>query len=463
MPAQFVVNLPEMNKSWRHKFSAHRRDALIGFLIFAVTLLTFLISRVHQLADSKYSMVVTQSLIEHGSFALDNYALPRLEPRERGDYVLNGDIYQLEWINAHLYYYLPPGSSILSVPYVALLNVFGISAVNKDGTYNIENDLKLQVSLAALLMAMLASIFYFTSRLALPRFWSVLIALGSAWGTQVWSTASRALWSDTWGIFLLGVVVCMLLADAACKHRLRPRLLASLLAWMYFIRPTYAVPILAITVYMLVYHRRLFVWYAVTGILWFAGFIWYSWHNFGQMLPNYYLASRLTFSSFWEALAGNLISPARGLLIYVPVLFFVAYLLVRYRKSLIFPRLALLSLIIIVAHWIITSGFPHWYGGHSYGPRLMTGVVPWFVLLGILGVQAMLWEREKRATVNPRAGWRIQNALGAALLLMSMTINAFGATEHATSLWNIRPVDVDQQPARIWDWRHPQFLAKWQS
>jgi hypothetical protein len=74
----------------------------------------------------------------------------------------------------------------------------------------------------------------------------------------------------------------------------------------------------------------------------------------------------------------------------------------------------------------------------------------------------MLREREKLAAVNARTGWRIQNALGASLLLISMIINALGATEHATSLWNIRPVDVDQQPARIWDWRHPQFLAKWQ-
>lgn len=451
-----------MNNSWRQKLTAHKRDALIGLVIFAVTLITFLFSRVHQLADSKYSMVVSQSLLNNGSFALDRYALPRLEKFDRGDYVLNGSIYQLEWVGDHIYYYSPPGSAVLSVPYVAVMNVFGISAVNGDGSYNIEHDLKLQVSLAALLMAMLASIFFFTSRLVLSRGWSVVVAFAGAWGTQVWSTASRALWADTWGIFILGVVVWMLLAEASGKYRIRPILLASLLAWLYFVRPTYAIPILAITVYLLVYHRRLFIWYALTGILWLAGFIAYSWHNFGQLLPNYYLASRLTFTHFWEALAGNLISPARGLLIYVPVVFFVAYLLVRYRKYLGFMRLVVLANVVIATHWIATSGFPHWYGGHSYGPRLMTGIIPWVVLLGILGIDARLKAHKARAGNRPLTSWRLESALGGALLLISMTINALGATSHATALWNSRPVDIDEQPSRVWDWRHPQFLAKWQ-
>jgi hypothetical protein len=231
---------------------------------------------------------------------------------------------------------------------------------------------------------------------------------------------------------------------------------------MYLVRPTYAIPILAITIYIAIYHRQLLLWYAVTGMVWFAGFVAYSWHNFGQLLPNYYRASRLTFNNFGEALAGNLISPARGLLIYVPVLFFVAYLLVRYRKHAAPKRLVRLALFVIVAHWIATSGFPHWYGGHSYGPRLMTGVVPWLVLLAILGVRAMLTVREERSAETPRKRWRLESALGSLLLLSSMMINALGATSHATALWNIRPVDVDQQPSRVWDWRHPQFLAKWQ-
>lgn len=451
-----------MKSGLKQKLNAHRRDALIGLLIFAATFTTFLFSRVRQLADSKYSMVLSQSLIEHRTFALDNYALPRLERVDRGDYVLNGNIYQLEWVEDRLYYYSPPGSSVLSVPYVALMNLFGLSAVNADGTYNIEGDLKIQVSLAAILMAALAATFFFTSRLLLSVKWSMVIALGATWGTQVWSTASRALWSDTWGIFLLGIVVWMLLAAEVGKHRLRPVLLATILAWMYLVRPTYAIPILAITVYLFLFQRRVLLAYAITGIAWFALLVAYSWHNFGQLLPNYYFASRLTFGHFWEALAGNLISPSRGLFVFVPALLFVAYLLVRYRKAVEYSQLVALAVIVFAGHWLATSGFPHWYGGHSYGPRLMTGVVPWLVLLAILGVRAMLNERERRATDTTKARWRLEGAFGATLLLLSMIINGLGATTHATALWNIRPVDVDLQPERVWDWRHPQFLAKWQ-
>jgi hypothetical protein len=235
--------------------------------------------------------------------------------------------------------------------------------------------------------------------------------------------------------------------------------LASLLAWAYFVRPTNAIPIIAVTVYIFIFYRHLFIQYAATGFVWFALFIIYSWTHFHQLLPNYYLASRLTFNHFGEALAGNLISPARGLFIYVPVLLYGFYLLVRYRKHLAFPALAKLSLVVVLVHWIITSGFPHWWGGYSYGPRLMTGIVPWLVLLVILGIQAMLKAREEQAEGKSLGGWRVQNALGGFLLLLSIFMNGIGATLYATSLWNDKPISVDRQSSRIWDWHYPQFLA----
>ena len=416
-----------------------------GIAIVTFTLVVFMISRVHQVTDSAYSMLLSQSLLDHRSFALDHYSLP--------------PAYQLETINGHTYYRFPPGTPILSAPFVWILNRAGISAANADGTYNPRGEVTIEAGLAALLMALLAGIFFYTARLLLPNRWSAVVALGGALGTQVYSTASRALWSETWGIFLMGIVVFMLLAHETGKRQLNPVILASLLSWTYLVRPTFAVPIVAITVYLFLFYRPLFIRYALTGAVWLAGFVFYSWFHYGQLMPSYYRADRLLFNVFWTALAGNLVSPARGLLIYIPVLCFVFYLLVRFRRFLVHSRLVWMSLAIIVLHLIAVSGFPHWWAGHSFGPRFTTGLVPWLVLLSILGVRAMLNWREQNQQLTNSFAWRAQLFCGGLLLFVSVFINTLGATSHATWLWNMRPRGIDEHPDRLWDWRQPQFLA----
>ena len=404
-------------------------------------------------------MVASQSLLEHGTLSLEHYALAvNAPPRDRGYYVSPGLIYQLELVNGHILYHLPPGTSVLSAPYVGLMKAVGISPTNPDGTYNLSGEVKIEFTLAGILMAALATLFYYTARLVLPRYLSIVVSLGGTLGTQVMSTASRALWSDTWGIVLLGVVLWMLLAQEMGKRRLNPILFASFVGWLYFIRPTYAVHILAITVYVFIFYRQLFIKYALTGAFWFIAFVAFSMHYHGRLLPSYYQANRLNFSIFWTALAGNLVSPARGLLVYVPVLFFVAYLLARYWKDVKPQRLVLLSLVVTVLHLIAISGFAHWWGGHGFGPRFSTGLVPWFVLLGILGLRAMLTRRERERSSTSRIGkWQL--IAGGALLLVSVFINWRGAMSPRTWLWNSQPTGIDRHPERLWDWREPQFLA----
>jgi hypothetical protein len=276
-------------------------------------------------------------------------------------------------------------------------------------------------------------------------------------GTQIWSTASRALWSDTWGTLLLGIVLLMLLAQETGRHNLNPILLATVLAWMYFVRPTYSIHIIAVTVYVFWFYRHLFIAYLVTGALWVTGFVFYSWRIYGRLLPPYYQPARLHFAVVLPGLAGTLFSPARGLLVYVPALFFVGYLLVRYRRELRFPRLVLMAAFVIVCHVVITSASLHWYGGYSFGPRFTTGLAPWFALLAVLGIRGMLAHRMSLGSADKRS-FRVELMTGGVLLLLSIAINGLGAADRATWFWNKRP-DVDQHPERLWDWRQPQFLA----
>jgi len=398
-------------------------------------------------------MLLSQNLLERGSFKLDQHLSPRPQPVIHDDYVEVGT-YQLELAHDHVYYFFPPGSSVLSLPYVALLRVFGIKAKDAGGTYG---EMTIQTSLAALLMAAFAFVFFYTARLVLSAFWSSLIALGAVFGTQVWSTASRGLWTHTWELLLLGLIIFVLLSHETGKRKLRPVLLATLLAWDYFVRPTSSIAIVAVTVYLLLYYRRALVLYALTLAVWFAGFIAYSWHNFGKLLPSYYAASRLNFVVFKTALAGNLISPSRGLLIYVPWILFTAYLLVRHRGRVDFPRLIWLSLVILTGNLIVVSSFSLWWGGRSYGPRLTTDLVPWLVLLTILGVRAMLQARAQGKSSAHR--WRTEFALGALLLALGIFINGRGATSVSTLRWNDYPKDDAAMEAKIWDWQQAQFLA----
>ena len=435
------------------------RDSLVAAILFALALSTFLLTPVHDVTDSAYSMLASESLLKHQTFKLDQYALPRLEPKHYVDYTSNGSMYTIEVVNNHLYYFFPPGNLVLSAPFVAVFNLFGVSPANADGTYNPDGEEKIESILAALLMAGLTVIFFYTGRLVLPLVWSIVIALGGAFGTQIFSTASRVLWTDTWGTLLLGIVLWMILRRETGKGGLNGVILATLLAWLYFVRPTFAVHIVAITVYVLLYQRKCFVRLALTGASWFALFIWYSWHNFHRLLPSYYGANRLYFGVFWKALAANLVSPGRGLLVYVPVLLFVGYLLVLYRKQLAWPRLVVLALSVTVAHLAVMSSFGHWWGGFSYGPRFSTGLVPWFVLLAILALHA---QRARARTSGQQLG-KLRNVvepvLGALLLSASVAINTLGAADRNTVYWNVRPQNIDYHPERNWDWRQPQFLA----
>jgi hypothetical protein len=464
-PDKWWLRLAAIREILMNKMSlrgGRKQDNLIAGLIFIFSFFVFWLSPVGQAADSRYSMLLSQSLLEHQSFTLDHYQIPRFRGVEHFGYYRNGRIYQIEIFNNHLYYYFPPGTSILSVPYVALMNAVGISAANPDGTYNLAGEMAIMMSLAAILMAALSVLFYLTARLVLPRKWSLIVALGGAFGTQVWSTASRSLWNHTWMILLLGAVILMLFASETGKRRLNPYLLATLLSWMYFVRPTSSVCIVAISLYLLLYHREAFLRFALTGAAWLALFIAYSWYHFGQLLPNYYQAGRLNFNQGWVAFTGNLISPSRGTLVFVPVLLFIVYLLMRFRRELERRwRIVALSLAVIVMHLITIAGFTPWTGGECYGARYTTDLVPWFVLLAIIGLEAMLtaWGRNEQQAEYRRRNWRGLLAVGAVLLLLSVFINARGALSLETARWHNQPVSVDIFPERVWDWRRPQFLA----
>lgn len=426
---------------------------LAALLLFLCAFLIFRTSPIHPINDSKYSMLLSQSLIDHRSFRLDHYAIPRLTPILREDYVQNGELYQIEQHDDHLYYFFPPGSSVLSIPFVLIANAFGVSAANSDGTFNLHGEQLIESWIAAFLMAVLSVVFFATARLVLPLSQSVLVALAASLGTQIWSTTSRAMFSETWAVLLLGCALFLIVRSETRNGEAHPVVVATLLTLAYCTYPLYVVHLVAVSLYFFLKRRRDFVLFVAAAAVWLAIFLGYSVFNFQQLLPNYFQASRLNFDGIFGRLLGHLISPSRGLLIFVPTILIVIYLLARFRSSLEQRRLLLIGVGAMSVHLLIISSFTHWWGGHSYGPRLATACIPWLVLLSIFGLRAM------RNTADRRSEKRAIAAFAVILIAAAIFIHGRGAIASATTAWNSLPTDVDRHPERLWDWRQPQFLA----
>jgi hypothetical protein len=181
-----------------------------------------------------------------------------------------------------------------------------------------------------------------------------------------------------------------------------------------------------------------------------AVFVAFSLATFDQWLPIYYQPARLATGTFAEALAGHLISPSRGLLVFTPVLLAIPLL------ALLTPqRLRQRGVLLVVAlgwplaHWIVVSRHPQWYGGFSYGPRLMTDVLPGLFLAVIL-----LWPVSLRSLAS-----RAVVGLAAVLAVFGVWVHTVqGLHNYYTLVWNAAP-RIEDRPDKAWDWRYPQFLT----
>src|SRR5436305_1643532 len=93
--------------------------------MFFVLLAVFLASPVRIPTDSRYSTLVSEALLRHGSFAVDPWFTER-----------SSLPYQVEEIGGHVYSLYPPGGPVMATPLVGLLRLMGLSSVGHNGRYD---------------------------------------------------------------------------------------------------------------------------------------------------------------------------------------------------------------------------------------------------------------------------------------------------------------------------------------
>ncbi len=307
------------------------------------------------------------------------------------------------------------------------------------------------------------------------------MALAFALATPAWSTASRAMWQHGPSMLCIAVgLLCALRAQAGQRGWMG---MGAAFAASYAMRPTDSIVIIVIAVWVLVAQRRHVLAVVVGALPPLVVLVAVDLAVYHQPLSPYYTGGQSfdVSGTMAVALAGNLVSPARGLFVFCPlVVLSVAGVVVRWRAGELTAFWKALAVIPIL-HWIVISAFKHWWGGDSYGPRFFTDLMPVFVVLALPAVEAMArWVAPSRTPASedgtvaapeaaggtgPAAGvtrpglpWRRGLvALTIVALIWSVVVNAQGAILRSAWCWNNVPTAVDAHPTRLWDWSDPQF------
>lgn len=425
--------------------SAFSTPAFTAASLFALCWLVYSQAPMRIQTDSIWSIPIAISVLREGNVNLDEYP-EGIRSNPHGVVLHNG----------HWYGFFPWGPSFAALPYVWARHAWSVAHQHDDfvsarWVANAENpglDLgyyaRAENGIASFYVALAVAFFYLTCRRSLPQWQAVTLALVLAFGTSLFSTASRVLWQHGPSVACLAAVMWLVTADRWTWQRAMA--LGLLLGSSYIMRPTNALSVAIIGGWVVLTQRR---WvFAViaggVGVLgpWCAlnGFTWREW------LPPYYATQRLGLDAgrVAEALAGNVVSPGRGLFIFSPVAVFALWALVSQVKARALKSYEWAFALILLTHWVAVSTFPHWWGGHSFGNRFFTDVTPYWAYFFI-----------------PAARWLATNAtvpmrvLAVVAALFSVVVHTRGATAGEPWRWNDT---VDATPAHIWDWGDLQFL-----
>ncbi len=399
--------------------------------VFAVALLVMLFILFAQVrytgTDPQGTLLVSEAIIKHGTIKLNAYKA-----------VLPKD-YRIHEKNGHAYYYFPLGTSVFAAPLVYVANCLGISMV--------KHDADMQIVLAVLIGVASFIFLFLIARLFLQPYLSVFAAAAFWFGTSFASVGGTALWSHNLAVLFVLVAVYLVLGLRSAPQNVKALLIGFCLFSAYFCRPTLSLLSPVLLIYLWLQDKHLALKATAFEVILLGLFVAFSWGEFHQLLPDFYMQKRFAAQHFWTALYGNIFSPARGLLVYSPFLILSLCALPWIWKKQTENRLVLLLLAWPVIHIVVIARFEHWWAGHSFGARLLYDVLPAFYVVFLLYLKQLIAAKQK-----------IQKFILVATVVFAIGVNtAQGMYNWNTALWNVNP-NVDDYPEYLFDWTYPQFL-----
>ncbi len=270
------------------------------------------------------------------------------------------------------------------------------------------------------------------------------LVLGAA--TPIASTAAQALWSHALAMpFLLAATYAGLRSRTASRALLWVLSSAFLGGVAYMVRPTTGLFFASMGLVLLLLRRdwRQVAAFTVVG---FAMIYLNATGNPGMQGAGSVEATVHTFrGDLLDGVYGVLLSPARGLFIYAPVLLLAVpgvWLALRereVRRGAYLAELMALSVFYAGALIVTIAKWDGWQGGYCYGPRLLLSSIP-FALLATIPV----WPR----VANGRA-FRV---FAGFLISFGIFVQYVGVYHYPRGHWDSLPKPAEFHPERYLDW-----------
>ncbi len=306
--------------------------------------------------DTRATERVAASLVQEGNFTLDEY--PEIEdPFARNQ-------------GGHRVSIYPVFSAVLAAPVFFIARLFFLLD---------ENGAAWAGKLAASLFSALAAgaLFLAVGRRR-PQADATWTAVVFALGTSVWST-SQALWQHPAAVLSLAIaLLCVTKAEddatwagraglplaCALAARHADLMLVGILALGVLVRWPRAAP-------------RFLLWVTPPALFVLA----YNAAAFGSPVHHGFSGALGRFGAPWGVgHLGLLLSPAKGLLVFTPLVAVgIAGMVRAYRSGERWLACTLAAA--VTGHWLLTGRWSEWHGGESWGPRLMTDALPLLFLL----------------------------------------------------------------------------------
>ena len=235
--------------------------------------------------------------------------------------------------------------------------------------------------LSAAFISALACVFiYLTCKKLASDDVALLTTLVFAFATSTWSISSQALWAHCVVEFLLALALYLVVRNEERESPFNIAALGIVSGLFVFNRPSDAVLILPVALYVLKFYGNKFRFFLVPACISGFPFLIYNLFFFGNPLGGYMpVASRLGLSLTTAAnFIGLIIAPNKGLLVFSPVLIFafIGFWVIRNYRENRFHTVLIWFIPVILLDIAIYALFDDWIGGSVYGPRYLTAVLP---------------------------------------------------------------------------------------